>query len=207
MTTENLPSGETANVSDDGNKTNENDVVRYDTHRKLLEEKKRVQEKARLLEEKVAAYESERERLAREELEKQGNYQKLLEQERLEKQKIEAEHRSLVESLHAARKIASVKKYIQGTVYDDVLHKMVSTDGIAINEDGSVDENTAKLVAQQFEKTYPGLVMRDQRNGGLPNEAAKGNSGTKLTYQEWKNLGSAAEMRTRQKDVDWSTAD
>lgn len=206
MTTEKLPSGDTTDASGD-NQQNDNDVVRYDTHRKLLEEKKRTQEKNRLLEEKLAAFESERERLAREELEKQGNFQKLLEQERLEKQKLELEHKTLVESLYNARKISAVKKHIQGSVYDEVLQKMLPVDGIAINEDGTVDENTAKLVAQEFEKSYPGLVMRDQRNGGLPNEAARGVSGKKLTYQEWKNLGSAAEMRTRQKDVDWSTAD
>jgi hypothetical protein len=189
---------------DDQNK--QKDTVRYETHLKLLDEKKRVQaENARLAAE-LEKVQKEREVKAKEELEQQGNYKKLLEQEREQLKKVQDDHNSLLGNIMDARKRTAVLRHISGKVPDEVVSKLLSVDGVATNEDGSINEDTAKLVAQDFEKTFPYAVLRDARAGNLPNGAASGGGkGDKITYQEWLSLKDAKEMKKRHGDVDWST--
>lgn len=208
MTTDQRSSGAPADISDEGDKTdNKKDTVSYETHRRLLDEKKKAQAKAEELESRIRAFEEEKSKKEREELEKQGNYQKLLEQERQEKARIEGEHKQLVESIHTARKRAAVLRNIVGKVPEPVVDALLKVDGVALKEDGTVDEDTAKLVAQEFEQNFHYVIQRDKTNGGLPNGAAPGGApGKKMTYKEWCALPNSKEMQKHYNDVDWTTA-
>lgn len=209
MTTDNRSSGANGGASGDDENTNDNkkDTVSYDTHRRLLDEKKKMQAKAEELESKLRAFEEEKSKKEREELEKQGNYQKLLEQERAEKARIENEHKQLVDTIHTARKRSAVLRNIAGKVPDPVVEALLKVDGVALKEDGTVDEDTAKLVAQEFEQNFHYVIQRDKTNGGLPNGAAPGGApGKKMTYKEWCALPNSKEMQKHYNDVDWTTA-
>jgi hypothetical protein len=206
MSTNENPGGENGNAGSESDQNQKKDIVSYETHRKLLDEKKRVQEEKRNLEEKLRGYEEDKAKREKEELEKQGNFQKLLEQERAERQKLETEHSGLVESIYAARKRSAVLKHISGKVPDEVVDVLLNVSGVAMNEDGTIVEDTAKMVAQEFEKKHPYLVLRDKQNGGLPSGAASPNGSSKITHAEWMALGDSKKMKERFKDVDWSTA-
>lgn len=193
--TTNDPSGVNPSASG-ANDQKKEDVVAYETHRKLLAEKKKLQEEF----ETLKAKESEREK---QELEKQGNYQKLLEQERAEKAKLSKELEEWQTTLANAKKRQAVLRHIAGQVPEPA-REWIKVDGVAIKDDGSVDEDTAKLVAQQFEQQFAFAVQRDKQNGGLPMDAAKGGA-AKLTVSQWRQLPTSKEMKEKLAQVDWNT--
>lgn len=172
------------------------DTVAYETHKKLLAEKKKVQEEL----EALKAKDAERER---KELEQQGNWKKLLEQTQSEKSKVEKELSTLYGELENAKKRNAVLKFVSGMVPDPA-KEWIKVDGVALNEDGTVNLDTAKLVAQEFEKNFSFAVLKDKANGGLPADAARGGA-QKLTVSQWKALPSSKEMREKQSLVDWDT--
>jgi hypothetical protein len=206
MTTQNPGSGG-ANDPASGEGDPKKDTVAYDTHRKLLEEKKRVQEEKRALEEKLQSLEAQKEAEERAKLEEQGNFKKLLEAERAEKKRLEEEHTGLKSTIINAQKQNAVLRFINGRVPTKYVDALLDVKGVAVNADGTVDLETAKLVAQEFEKEHGQLIDRDKQNGGLPsNSNLGGNPSTgKITYEQWQAL-PAAEMKKRIGEVDWSTA-
>lgn len=209
MTTEQGSSGTNGKASGDPEKNPEDkkDTVSYDTHRRLLDEKKKMQAERDELAAKLRQREEAEAEAQRKKDEEQGNFKKLLETERAEKKRIEEEHNSLMANLQAARKKAAVLRHISGSVPDKIADALLKVDGVALNEDGSVDEDTAKIVAQEFEKDFHYVIQRDRKNAGLPNSASPGGGGgRKMTYEEWKALPTSAEMRKNYNNVDWSTA-
>ncbi len=206
MSTQNDPSGvNDPAASGAGDPEKKKDVVQYDTHLKVLNEKKLQQERAAKLEEELKALKQEKEAKEKEELEQQGNWKKLLEQERERAKELESKHNSLLGSIQEARKRSAVLRFVNGTVPEEVVGTLLSVEGVALNEDGTVNEDTAKVVAQEFERKFPYVVLRNNKNGTLPSDAAHTGAGTKLTYQEWLKL-PAKEMNKRYGEVDWTTA-
>lgn len=188
-----------------GDQDKKKETVLYDTHLKVLNEKKIFQEKANKLEEELDSIRKEKADKERAELEQQGNWKKLLEEERVKAQKLQADHEGLLNTLKEASKRKAVLRYVSGKVPDEVVGALLSVEGVAVNEDGSVNEDTAKMVAQEFEKKYPYVVLRDNKNGQLPGHAASGTSSQKLSYKEWLQLDTK-EMKKRSNEVDWTTA-
>jgi hypothetical protein len=202
-TTNNVPSGSNGAASGEP-EIEKKDTVSYDTHRKLLDEKKRLQADRDELARKIKEQEDLKAQLQKEELEKQGNFQKLLDSERAEHGKTKEELDSIRSGLEEARKRNAVMKFIAGTIPPEAASAMLNVEGVALNADGSINDDTAKVVAQEFEKRHPYLVIKRQ-GSGMPNEAANGGA-KKLSYKEWCALPSSKEMQKRYNDVDWSTA-
>lgn len=179
------------------------ETVSYDTHRKLLDEKKRVQDEKARLEEELKGLKESKEAEERKKLEEQGNFKKLLEQEREKATRLEQDHLALKQDLENAKKRAAVLKHIKGSVPEKA-REWINVSGVALNEDGSVNPDTAMLVAQEFEKEFYFAVQRDKNGGGLPGDAAKGGN-AKLTVAQWKGLKSSKEMKDQMANVDWDT--
>lgn len=173
------------------------DTVSYETHKKLLAEKKEASEKARQLEAKLAEIEKAK-------LEETGNYKKLFESAEAKAKEKEAELEGVLSMLKTAQKRNAVIKHLSGKIPEVVAEKILDVSGVVIDESGEVDDNTAKLVAQKFQADYGYLIQSGKQNGGLPSDAA-GGPVTKLTYEDWKKL-PAKEMAKRWKEVDPSTS-
>ena len=169
------------------------ETVRYETHRKLLGEKKDMQDKLRAKEQEVERLLNEQKERERKELEAQGNYKKLLEQREQELQKERDEKNAILTEFQNARKIRAVLKNISGVVPEKLV-QMLPIDKVIIGDDGKPDELSAKLAAQDFESEFSFAIQRDKLNGGLPNDAPKGGTTTLPTYEEW-NLLPAKEQR------------
>jgi len=183
------PSGAIDNQED---KTPE--TVRYETHRKLLGEKKDLQEKFRKLEEEKRKLEEERQDRERKELESQGNYKKLLEQRDQELQRERDEKTAILKEIQDARKKAAVLKNINGVVPHKI-HTLLPVDMVTLDENGVPEEQSAKAAAQFFEQEFAFAIQRDQVNGGLPTDASKG-AGEKLpTLEEWQKLPAAQQRK------------
>lgn len=179
------------------------DTVTYETHRKLLDEKKRVQAEKEELANKLAAFEADKAKAQKEELERQGNYKKLLEQKEEENKKIKEEHDSLITTLQNAKKRQAVLRHIQGSVPADIVDKVLDTTGVSVDEAGEIDDATAKVVAQEFAQKYHYLIQNGKPNGGMPN-GAPSPGGNKLSYSEWLKLPSK-DMKKRMHEIDPST--
>ena len=207
MTTSNDPSGANdgaGGAGDNQDDKQKKDTVSYDTHRKLLDEKKKVASERDALQAKLKEIEDKRTADEAKALEEQGNFKKLHEQEKTRAEKAEKERDAILENIREAQKRQAILRHVSGTVPENVREKLIDVSEVALNEDGSVNEDSAKLAAQEFEKAYPYLVDKG-KGGDLPNEAAKGGAKTKLSYAEWQALPTAAEMKKRWKDVDLST--
>lgn len=189
-----------------GDPDDKNKTVSHEHHQRVLGEKKREAEARRKAEEELEQLRKEKSDREAAELERQGNYKKLLDDEKKKREEVESNFNSLNNSLLIAKKQSAVLRHINGKVPHDIVDALLKVEEVIVEADGSLNLDSVKKVAQDFEKKYHYVLQKDNANGGLPPDAAKGGiTGTKISYAEWQAL-PAAEMKARMKDVDQSTA-
>lgn len=192
MSTENQTSSvsESATSSGSDGKTESNtqqtkDSVAYDTHRRLLDEKKKLQDKYEVL----AKEKAERER---KELEEKGEWQKLVAQE---KQRADEAAGKLAEYEAArleAKKAKALIQALDGGI-DEKFYNFLPVDQILVDpETKEVNKTSVATAAENFRKTYPELLKKPGVK--MPADAPKGNSAGTITREEWLKLPSK-EMR------------
>jgi hypothetical protein len=187
-----------------GDQSQDQQSVAYETHKKLLAEKKKRDEELATLKsqlEQVQAKERERQES---ELKAKEEWKKLVEIREKElselKKQVEQKDSLIVTSI----KRGAVKSAINGMVPDKYLG-LIDVSKVVINpETGEPDPASVQEVARSFEQEHKLLILSKDGKTGLPHEAAAG--AKKLTYQEWVALPNSKEMKARQNEVDWSTA-
>jgi small-conductance mechanosensitive channel len=199
MTTTNQnPSGE--NDSSSGADETTEKSVSFDTHRKLLGEKKTVQEKARALEAELEKLRQEKADAEKKKLEEEGRWKELAEAKDKELEQERQKNQAILNDLNDARKKTALLKAINGQVPAN-FHQLLPLDQVKVGEDGRVDEASVKAAAQLFEKEYHLAIIRDGVKTP-PSDPARG-GGKKLTKAEWEAL-PVKEMKARASEVDWS---
>lgn len=180
--------------------------VSYESHRKLLGEKKLEQERRTKAEQELATLKQEKADREKKELEAQGNYKSLLEIKQKELDLAAAKLDRITGEITDVRKKKAILKHIGGVVPDGA-HKLLPLDLIELDAEGKPTEQSAKAAAQVFTKEHSYAIQKDvDGGGGLPNDEAKGGgTGKKITYAQWQKL-SAAEMKKQYNNVDWTTA-
>lgn len=149
-------------TGDEGSKQ----TVAYETHQKLLRERKKDQELLRELQAKEKAREEEK-------LKEQGNFQTLLKQREEELKKEREEKQRLVQEREDGLRLNALLKHMSGTV-ERQYWALFDLDKVAIDpSSGKVDEATAQAAAKAFEAQY-GKVVEKKSNAKLPQEAAQG---------------------------------
>jgi hypothetical protein len=190
------PVGETPSPEGDGGQKGGEEggkrTVSYDTHRQLLDEKKKVQaELDRLLEEKKSREQKE--------LEEKGEYKKLLEQERQAREAAEGKLKTFDEQEKGRRKMAAILSAAGGTIEDKWFDLVANTalDLVAIDPDtGAVDKMSVTKAVEKLKTSYPEII-KGTGGPGLPNKhpgAAGGTPGT-ILRSEWEKLPTSAEMK------------
>jgi predicted nuclease with TOPRIM domain len=174
------------------------DQVSYDTHRKLLGEKKKLQTEFEKLNSKLKEVENaERERVEKELREKE-DYKKLLElkdKELAEKAKVLQE---IEEQKVNSMKLSSILKNLGGEV-DNKYWIHFDLDKVVIDPaTKAVDPLSVSKVVEEFKKTYPEIIKTPDKKA-MPNNFPAGGSAD-ITYDEWLRL-PAKEMKARLKDV------
>lgn len=166
------------NTSNDD--VSQRDVVAYETHRKLLGEKKKLQEKYQSLEQRLAEIEENK-------LKEKEDYKGLYENTKEELGKLHIELSQKKEEEIASRKLSAFLEILPGQV-DKKYWGHVDLDKILLDpETGEIDQMSVTKVAKTFEQTYPEIIIK---NGSvnLPNQSPKGNQGQTITYSEWLKL-------------------
>jgi hypothetical protein len=173
--------------------------VSYETHRKLLAEKKRRDEELALAREMIAKHEREAKEREESELRQKEDYKKLLELREKELTDARAEAEAHRRRMAEAQKIDAFLKAVNGTVPDRYWN-LIDTDQIVIDPTtGKVDQISVTKAAEAFRANFPEVVMTKGGSLGMPQGAPRGGSGS-ISYEEWLQL-PVAEMKKRMKDV------
>jgi exonuclease VII small subunit len=175
---ENVPSG------DDQKK----DLVAYETHQKLLGEKKRTAEKLSQAEkelEDLRARERERENA---ELERNKNFEQLLKNRETELKEAQ-EKLSKVDSERVfARKIDAFLKTLGGDLPEHYWG-LIPLEEIALDPTTkSVDEMTVAKAVEAYRKLYPETIKTPGQKPNMPSSAPAGSPDSKMDYESWKSL-------------------
>lgn len=168
------------------------ETVNYETHRKLLDEKKKIQ--SQLAE--FLAKEKEREES---EARKRGDFEALLKARNEELERERKAREDLESRIMQGRKMNAVLEALGGSV-DPKWVKLIDVSEVVVNpETGEIDQMTVARQAEALKREWPEMVST---RGKLPSQAPKGLEGGlgMITESEWRKLGSTKEMRKYNKD-------
>ena len=182
-----------------------NDTVSYATHKRLLNQKKKTEE--RLAEYETRFAEMEKAKKVEEEqlLKEQGEYKKLvgLREQKIdevvqEKERILKERDEYKKAINDTFKLQAFYEKLPGKITNQQYLNFVDLDSIAYDpETGNVDEQSVDMVVNQFMEKHPKLV-EPSKIAKLPSGYPAGSN--KLTYDQWKSL-PLKEMKKRIKDI------
>lgn len=182
-----------------GDNTEHSGQVPYDKHQRLLEQRKKDQEKLRETQSQLESLLKEKQDRERQELEAQGNYKKMLEQERVEKDQLKSRLTEFEQRWTNSLKLSSVVSKLPGKVEKTEYLNFLDLEKVAINpETNDVDVATAEAVASEFVKRYPELIKKEGKS--LPNISANG-SNQPISYDQWKKLPLKEKMKYKPTDI------
>lgn len=179
---------QTPSENSENSETPQNQVS-YETHRRLLDEKKKVQ--ARLKE-----LEDAEKRRNEEALLSEGKLKEALELREKELREAQARLDAVNERDKQAKKLRSVIKGLGVGDLDDKWYTVVGQelDGVVVDDDGNVDPASVQKVVDGLKKTWPEMVKRPAAN--LPNGTPPGGPAT-ITRAEWLKLSSKDMLKWR----------
>lgn len=147
-----------AQFETEAEQTRHEQVVAWESHQKLLNQRKADQKKARALEEEVRALRDSIKQQENAKLEEKQEYKKLYEATRaeLEAKKREQEERDKI--MVNKEKQAALAKELGG-LKNDAYFKFAELENIVIDDAGQVDQNSVRLEANRFRQAFPELVI------------------------------------------------
>lgn len=190
-TIQNAASGGSAEATIKQPDEKKKDSVSYDTHMKVLNEKKKRDDELAEAQAKLRAFEEAK-------LKEEGNLKALLEMRDKEIAEAKAKAAHVEEVLNNSVKLDAVLGKLSGQV-DKQYFGLFDLSKIPIDPTTQMpDQLSVEKYAKEFEQTYSAIVKKPS-NIQMPNHAAQGN-GVKLTYEEWLRL-PLKEQKARLKDV------
>lgn len=159
------------------------DVVSYETHRKLLDEKKKLQAQ-------VAKWEEDQKLKEQEELTRKGETQKLLELTKKEAEDLRQKLALKEQREIQAKKLSAVIRGLGSNVDEKwfgVLGQHI--DEVVLNPDtGEVEQMSVTSIVEDIKKTWPEMLKKPAV--GMPADAPQGNNGGQIKRSEWVKLSS-----------------
>jgi len=183
MTTDTNPPAAGTGGDDSANPpTSTKESVSYETHRKLLDEKKKLQAKLEQIDlDRKVAEEAE--------LTRKGDTQKLLDMERKRVADLELKVKDQDERQLQARKLSAIVKGLNAPVEQKWFSVLGGhLDEILVNETGEIEQMSVTTVVENLKKEWPEMLRRQA--AGMPNGAPQGNGATTITRTDWLNLPS-----------------
>lgn len=154
-------------------------TVSYETHERLLREKKKLQEEAELLRNEKKLREDE-------EAKKRGDFEALLKSREEELSIAKSKLTSLQDRIMDAQKLTAVLN-TAGSPIDSKWHGLIDTNKIVVHPDtGEVDQMSVTRVVEDLRKSWP--EMFKVKGQTLPADAPLGNGAGKISRSEWLKL-------------------
>lgn len=162
--------------------------VSYETHRKLLAEKKNMQARLREIEEKAGQLESNLKSIETKKLEEQNRYKELYEQIQKENSSLKSSITERDQAIQNAIKVDAFQKALGSKSIDQKYYGFINTDNIIYDmESNAVDELSTQKEVERILSEFPEIV-KDTQSKQLPNQAPKS--------------GVARSMSTRQQKIE-----
>jgi hypothetical protein len=196
MSDQSQTSGQPLNPVDSEQKQ---DVVKYDTYQKVLNEKKKRDEELRKANEQISAFEQERKNIQEQSLREKEDFKKLFESRDGELKQTQTQLSQLQESINNSKKMSSFLGLL-GESLEQPYWNLVDLDKIAIDPTtGKPDEQVSKQYAEEFRKTHWKLF--DVAGGArMPNHVAGPVKSQGLTKEQWLKL-PYNEQKKRMNDI------
>jgi len=172
------------NQSETGDKPK--DSVSYETHRKLLDEKKKIQAK-------LEAIEAEKRQAEEADLVRKGETQKLLDLAKKEAEELRSKLTQKEQREMQAKKMSAVIRGL-GTSVDEKWYGVLGQhiDDVVLNPDtGEVEMMSVTSIVDELKKTWPEMLKKPAV--GMPADAPKGDNGGMIERSAWLKL-SAKDM-------------
>lgn len=171
------------------------DSVSYETHRRLLDEKKREQAARKQLEAEVEAFRAKERQIEEDKLRQQGEFQKLLQLREQENESLKGKLNSFESRFQAASKINAFIK-AAGTDLDEKWLRLVDVNSIQFrpDQDGEIDMMSVQSAVETFKKTWPEAFK--PKGSQIPAEMPNGQG--YITESEWKNLPDKKKYKQNQ---------
>lgn len=164
----------------------ERDSVALETHRKLLDEKKKLQLK-------VEAFEAKQKELEEADARKRGDLEAILKSREDELAKEREKRISLETTFERGQKLNAVIDALGGNL-DPKWYRLIDVSKVPLNpETGEADQMSVANLVEALKKEWPEMV---KHTGSLPSAAPKGlpNGSGAITRSEWMKL-PYAKMR------------
>lgn len=179
---------ETTQTTGDSQST---DKVNFETHRKLLAEKKRVQAEAESLKKKLEEIEVK-------DAEQKGNLQKLLDIERDRAKKASEELETYRQREVSRKKIQAVLD-VAKTRIESRWFNVIDLEQVVVDpSSGEIDKGSVEAYVQTLQKEWPEMFAKGGKSG-VSHDAAKPPGA--LDYEGWKSSKNTKEMREKLPDL------
>jgi hypothetical protein len=166
---------------DEGSQDQHSKSVSYESHRRLLDEKKKLDARLKEIEdEKKAAQEAK--------LLEEGKLKEALELREKELQEERSKRMGYEEQHKNAKKLNAIVKGL-GSNVDDKWYPVIgdSLDYVEIDDQGTVNMKSVNEVVEKLKKQWPEMLKKEQP--GMPNGTPQGGA-NKITRSEWLKLPS-----------------
>jgi hypothetical protein len=150
----------------------EKELVEYETYRRVLDQRKADQSRARELQAELDRIKAEREEAEAAKLAEQKRFEELYASERKKSEDLTARIKQAETQSALDRKRAAIKTALGGVRKDEYL-SFADLDSIVILENGQLDPDTVKAAANKFREAHPELVA-SKETSRLPNDSATG---------------------------------
>ena len=186
----------------DGKPPKKEDSVSFETHQKLMDEKKAQSSRLKELEDKFTKQEEDQKVKAQDDLKAQGKFKEALaaRDDELAAEKLKGER--LNSQIIDNRKLSAFVNAVPGGV-ESRYWSLVDLEKIKVDDVGRPTEDSVKDYSKSFQESFPELLKKPEENDIPPGNPKPPGSG-KLSHEAWKLL-PAKEMRERIADVDPSS--
>lgn len=175
--------------------TTQNDTVKYDTYRKVLGEKKKMQQRLEELEAKQRDHEEKS-------LIEQNKYKEAYEatKKELEDQKIKL--KTLEQQEVDGKKLQSFLETIDGKI-ESKYWGHISLDKIIVDDTtGEIDKMSVMREVEFVRSTYPEIIQR-KSSGTLPKDNPSNNGSGMIARSEWNKLKPTEMQKYRPDQIIW----
>lgn len=174
------------------------DTVAFETYDKAMKALAKEKAKIKEFEEKLSVFESKQKAQEEAEMQKKGEFEKILEIKNKELSDLKQEIAQKKSQEVTSKKLTAFLSKLGGKLVDNDFLTFVEVDKIAINPDtNEVDDSTLMSEVSRFTSKYP-TTIDFGKAGGLPSD--RPNPPGSLTYEQWYKL-PISEKKKRLKDV------
>ena len=181
-----------SNLEAGGQENNEN-LVPYETHRKLLEQRKADQKKMQEQNAKLAELEANQKAFEEQKLQEQNQWKELADKYKAELDQTKQSTESLVKSIVNAEKVEAFEQAIGAKLANPKFKAHINLDAIGSDENGNIDQESLQAEIDRFQKEY-GTTLLKQINVNLP-PAGVANLPTPKSYADMTPAEKAEARR------------